>query len=674
MKKLIDKNFPYFLHGADYNPEQWKNYDGIWDQDMSLMKKANCNEMTVGIFSWSDIEKEEGKFDFSVLDEIIDKVYKNGGKVVLATPSGARPHWLADKYPEVLRVNENGVKMHFGRRHNHCYTSPVYREKVRIINTELAKRYGNHPAVIAWHISNEYGGMCYCDKCQQAFRDFLKKKYDNDINKLNEAYWSAFWSHTYDNFDQIEAPMNIGEKSIHGLNLDWRRFVTHQTIDFMNVEIKALRDAGSSKPVTTNMMQGYYELDYNEFANHIDVASWDAYPDWHLCENLYVAPLTAFWHDYFRSLKDAPFMLMESAPALVNWKGVNKIKRPNLDVLQSMQAVAHGSDTVQYFQWRKSRGSVEKFHGAVVDHVGNDKTRIFNEVKRTGAILKNISEISGTITKSKVAILYDWNNMWALDDSQGFQKDKKYQHTCVEYYKPLWEKGVSVDIIGPKKDFSKYDLVILPMLYLVDSELKLKIKDYVANGGTVYATYMLGYVNENDLCYLGGFPCEELKEVFGIWNEEIDSLTVQDKTIIKCNDKEYIGKDYSEIIHLQGANALAYYDSEFYKGTPCYTVNHYKKGKAYYQAFRDDGMFKKDALNKILSDLNIDGDIKEEIVGVTSTKRTDGENEYLFVQNYNEEVVENIKLKNKYVSMIDGKEKDVVNLDSYGIDILKRKI
>jgi len=209
---------------------------------------------------------------------------------------------------------------------------------------------------------------------------------------------------------------------------------------------------------------------------------------------------------------------------------------------------------------------------------------------------------------------------------------------------------------------------------LIDSKLKLKIKDYVANGGTVYATYMLGYVNENDLCYLGGFPCEELKEVFGIWNEEIDSLTAQDKTIIKCNDKEYIGKDYSEIIHLQGANALAYYDSEFYKGTPCYTVNHYKKGKAYYQAFRDDGMFKKDALNKILSDLNIDGDIKEEIVGVTSTKRTDGENEYLFVQNYNEEVVENIKLKNKYVSMLDGKEKDVVNLDSYGIDILKRKI
>lgn len=174
---------------------------------MELMRDANINEMTVGIFSWAVLEPREGEFDFSFLDEIIEKIYKNGGRVVLATPSGARPRWMADKYPEVLRVTGNLERRHFGARYNHCYTSPIYREKVRIINTKLAERYGKHPAVIAWHISNEYGGGCFCPLCQEAFRGYLRGRYDGDIEKLNLAYWSTFWSHHYDSFAQVEAPM-----------------------------------------------------------------------------------------------------------------------------------------------------------------------------------------------------------------------------------------------------------------------------------------------------------------------------------------------------------------------------------------------------------------------------------------------------------------------------------
>ena len=674
MRKYINKKFPHLIHGADYNPEQWRNVKGVWDEDMRLMKLANCNEMTVGIFSWAKLEPKEGEYDFSFLDEIIEKIKKNGGKVVLATPSGARPHWLADKYKEVLRVNEDGVRMKFGGRHNHCYTSPVYREKVRKINELLAERYGKNEAVIAWHISNEYGGKCYCPLCQNAFREYLKKRYDNDINALNQAYWSDFWSHTYESFEQIEAPMPNGETCIHGLNLDWRRFCSYQTLDFMKAEISAIRKYNRDLPITTNMIPWWYDLNYNEFADELDIASWDAYPDWHNGDHIRQAIETSFWHDYFRALKDRPFMLMESAPGLVNWKEVNKLKRPGMDTLASLQTIAHGGDSVQYFQWRKSRGSVEKFHGAVIDHVGTEHTRIFKAVQTTGATLKAIDEIAGSFVQARVAIVYDWESRWALDDAQGFQKDKLYSKTCVDYYTPLWKRGIAVDIIGPNKDFDKYDLVIAPMQYMTDRAMIDKIERYVKNGGYFYATYMLGMVNETDLCYLGGFPAEKLKEVFGIWNEEIDTLYPNERGEVEMNGQKYPQKDYAELIHANTAAVLARYTKEFYAGMPAFTVNAYGKGKAYYQAFRDDGAFTDKVISSILDELGIKpilSSLPKE--NVTSHIRTDGENTYLFVENYGERAVENLSLDGEYINMVTGEKVSAVSLVPYSIVILKNR-
>ena len=676
-RKYVNEKFKAFIHGADYNPEQWMDCKEIWDEDMRLMHLANTNEMSVGIFSWAKLEPREGEYDFSFLDEIIDKIDKNGGKVVLATPSCARPRWLAEKYPEVLRVNNNNVRMHFGERHNHCYTSPAYRKKVNQINTLLAERYGKHPAVIAWHISNEYGGACFCPLCQDAFREYLRKKYDNDIEKLNKAYWTTFWSHNYDNFEQIEPPMSITDYGLHGLNLDWRRFVTHQTVDFMKAEIQPLKKICPDIPVTTNMMPGAYTTNYYEFANELDVISWDSYPDWKGGNEEYFAVDTAFWHDYFRALKQRPFMLMESAPALVNWKEYNKLKRPGMDVLASLQAVSHGSDSVQYFQWRKSRGSVEKFHGAVVDHLGTEDTRIFKEISKTGARLKAIEEVAGSCVDAKVAILIDWENMWALDDSQGFHRnDKKYIHTCLTYYKALWKKAISVDVISSHADLSKYDLVIAPMLYLLSETQINAFANYVQNGGRLYATYMLGMVNETDLCYLGGFPAGKLKDVFGILNEEIDTLYPEDKVSIAMqNGQTFTGIDYSEIVHLRGAKALANYASEFYAGQPAFTVNEYGKGKAYYQAFRDDGTFTETVLWQIICELGIKPNVPIPAAGlpdgVTAQVREDDTVKYLFVENFSPQV-QAIALDSEYINLETGERATQAVLEGYSVQIFKK--
>lgn len=677
-KSYVNGSFPRLIHGGDYNPEQWINTPEIWDEDMRLMKEAALNEMTVGIFSWSTLEPEEDKYDFSFLDTIIDKISRAGGKVILATPSGARPRWLAEKYPEVLRVNCDGERMHFEARHNHCPSSPVYREKVRKINTELAKRYGKNKAVIAWHVSNEYGGECFCPLCAAAFREYLRKEYGGNIEKLNFAYWSRFWSHNYTSFDEIEPPMKLTERGLHGLNLDWRRFVSAQTVDFMKNEIAPLKEICPDIPVTTNMMYGYGGLNYSDFAEVIDFASWDSYPEWHTGDDEKTAQENAFWHDFFRTLKGKPFFMMESTPSLVNWKSYNKLKRPGMDNLSSLQAVAHGSDGVGYFQFRKSRGGAEKFHGAVVDHVGSADTRVFGAVRRTGEILEKLSEIAGTRTPSDVAVIFDWENMWALSDAQGFVKDdKKYYDTCYEYHKIFWKRGINCDVVSPHADLSGYKLVIAPMQYMTDAKTEDNFEKYVRGGGTLYATYMLGMVDGTDLCHLGGFPGGKLGDVFGIWNEEIDTLMPGEINTVVMGKKTYAAHDYCEAIHTRGADVLATYKSGIFSGMPAVTKNGYGSGTAVYQAFRDDGALASEIIDEIVKKLGITGGVpcKKGTLpsGVSAHTRVGGENEYLFVENYSEKQWK-IDLGGEFTDMLTGKTEKTANLSAYGFFVGKRKI
>ncbi len=641
MKDYINPEFKHMIHGGDYNPDQWLEYPDILSEDMRLMKLSHCNEMTLGIFAWSALEPEEGKFTFEWMDKVMDDIHKAGGKVILATPSGAKPAWMAQKYTETLRVTDRGERYWYGERHNHCYTSPVYREKVKIINQKLAERYKDHPALIGWHVSNEYGGECYCDLCKDAFRGWLKKKYGN-IKNLNGQWWNAFWSHTFNDFDQINPPSPLGENHVHGLKLDWMRFVSEQTADFVKHEYDSVKPITPNIPVTANLMGFYPGLNYRDIVKVIDYVSWDNYPTWCNTDyDIHVAQYSAMSHDLMRSLNCRPFYLMESTPSNVNWKPYNKLKRPGVHMLSSLQAVAHGSDSVQYFQWRKSRGSYEKFHGAVVDHVGNENTRVFRDVTAVGERLEKLDEVVGTVVRPKVALMYDWDNQWALDMAGGFQQnDKKISQTNCNYYNAFWSKGIDIDIIGADShDFSNYKVIFAPMRYVVSDELGTKFKEFVKNGGTLLCTYMTGMVNENDLCHLGGWPGAGLREVFGIWNEEIDTLNPGESNTVKLKDgTEIKAIDYCELIHSEGAEILAEYDSDFYKGMPAYTVNNYGKGKAYYIAFRDDGSFTKKIINDILDEADIksefDGTLKR---GVTAHSRTDGENTYVFLENYTPE-------------------------------------
>ena len=540
-KKILFPQIGGFVHGGDYNPEQWLDRPDILEQDVELMKKAGINSASVGIFSWSVLEPQEGKYDFDWLAQIIDRLYENGIYTVLATPSGARPAWLDAKYPEAMRVNQMGMREHHGGRHNHCMSSPAYREKVALIDRKLAERFGSHPGVIMYHISNEFSGECYCDHCITKFRKYLREKYDNDIEKLNRAWWTFFWSHRYNDFDQIEPPFVHGETSVMGLNLEWKRFTTWNTNDFMKAEADVLHSVTPHIPVTANLMRMFGGLDYRKMAPHMDVVSWDNYPpfhnDWETLED--TAFETAFQHALMRSLKRGiPFMMMESAPGLVNWQNVNKVKRPGIHRLACLQAVACGSDSVQYFQWRKGRGSYEQFHGAVVDHIGTDDTRIFREVAEVGELLQQIAPAAGTLVKTRAAMLFDWDNRWAIEDMQGLGRNtKKYEQTCIGIWKEFFRLGVDMDIVGSDEDLDCYDLVVAPMLYMLQPGTAQNLKAFVERGGQLLATYLCGYVDSEQLCYLGGFPGDGLKDLFGIVSEEIDSLYPTDRNGIALTEE-----------------------------------------------------------------------------------------------------------------------------------------
>jgi beta-galactosidase len=650
------------LHGCDYNPEQWLDRQDILEKDIKLMKKANINSVSIGIFSWSKLEPEEGRFDFEWLDQVIEKLEKANIQIILATPSGAKPAWLASKHQEVLRVNDRRQRNLYGERHNHCFTSPIYRKFVKRMNEEIAKRYAKHPSVVLWHLSNEYGGDCHCDLCQDAFRSWLKARYGS-LETLNKAWWTTFWSHIYTNWDQIESPSPIGENSLHGLKLDWNRFVTDQTIDFMEFEKSCLEAYNPDLPVTTNLMY-FHHLNHFKLKNVLDIISWDSYPTWHKKDNVKVARDTAFWHDTMRSIKKQPFLLMESTPSQTNWQGVSKLKKPGMHILSSMQAVAHGSNSVQYFQWRKSRGGPEKFHGAVVDHCGKEDTRVFKEVSQLGRVLKEHPSLQHSKTISEVAIVYDWENRWALQDAQGPRNiGLDYNETVLDHYQTFWEKGISVDVVDMEEEISGYKIVIAPLLYMLRKGFDEKIRSFTASGGIFVTTYWSGIVDENDLCFLEEAP-GKLSDVLGIWAEEIEGLWEGETKQVLWSNKQneeacnsYKASELISLLHLKGAKALATFEEDFYKGYPALTVNEYGKGRAYYIASRNEESFYERFYTELMEDTNLQLTTGNNLsYGVVVTKRESEDMQYLIFQNYTQEL-QNI-------------EEHGVVLEPFGVEVL----
>lgn len=632
---INSNNVKKIVYGGDYNPEQWS--EDIWEEDMRLFALAGIDIVTLNVFSWAELQTDEVTYRFEKLDKIMDLVRKHGLKVCLATSTGAHPAWMAKKYPDILRTEFNGMKRKFGGRHNSCPNSPTYQKYSVTLAKELALRYKGYDNIVAWHISNEFGGECFCENCEKAFRVWLKQKYKT-IKEVNRVWNTSFWGHTFYDWDEIVLPNLLSEHFAYertmfqGISLDYRRFNSDSMLACYLAEYEVIKAITPDIPITTNLMGFYKPLDYKKWAKYMDFVSWDNYPS-----NSDSISKIALNHDLIRGLKGGmPFVLMEQTPSVTNWQAYNALKRPGVMRLWSYQAAAHGADAIMFFQMRRSIGACEKYHGAVIDHVGHEHTRVFREVTALGEELKQLGDKTlGAVSDAKTAILFDWDNWWALEYSAGPSCELKYQDEILNYYTALHEQNIPVDIIGSDDELSKYKIVIAPLLYMTKGNYDEKIREFVNQGGSFLTTFFSGIVDEHDLVITGGYP-GKLRDILGIWVEENDALPNGEENSFIMKGKQYPAKLLCDIMHLEGAKTISSYEKDFYGNTPCITKNVFGKGTAYYVGTRSSREFYRDFLKEICEEkevlpvLNTPSDVE-------AVRRIKGDKSFVFVLNHTSE-------------------------------------
>ena len=659
------------VYGGDYNPEQWP--EEIWAEDMRLLKEANIDIVTLNVFSWAALQPSEETYDFSKLDKIMEMVRDNGLQVCLATSTGAHPAWMAKKYPDILRTEFNGLKRKFGGRHNSCPNSPTYEKYSVRLAKKIAERYRDYNNIVAWHISNEFGGECYCENCEKAFRVWLKKKYQT-IENVNRAWNTAFWGHTFYDWDEIVLPNLLSEhfeqdrSQFQGITVDYKRFNSESILECYKREYDALKAITPDIPITTNLMGFYKPLDYKMWAKYMDVVSWDNYPS-----NEDSPAQIAMSHDLMRGINGGePFLLMEQTPSVTNWLPYNALKRPGVMRLWSYQAVAHGSDSVMFFQMRRTVGACEKLHGAVIDHVGTNETRVFREVKALGAELKELGEQTlGAVTDAKAAIYFDWDNWWAIECSAGPNCDLKYKDEIYNYYQALYKLNIPVDIVGPEDDLGKYQLLIAPILYMTKTGYDEKIRTFVKNGGTFVTTFFSGIADEHDLIVTGGYP-GKLRDIMGIWVEESDALPSGAENHFTYRGKAYPAKLLCDLSHLEGAEALSVYEEDFYAQMPAITKNQFGDGRAYYVATRSSEEFYQTLMADICEECGVESLLApQENLEVTMRRNENGR--FLFLLNHADWEQETV-IKEAGCGLLEKQEYaagDVVSVPAKGVQIIK---
>ncbi|MGW0705825.1 beta-galactosidase [Streptomyces sp. NPDC002643] len=616
---------PGIAYGGDYNPEQWP--EEVWAEDMRLMREAGVNIVSVGIFSWALLEPSEGVYDFSRMDKILDLLHENGIAADLATPTAAPPAWFSRAHPEALPVDADGRRLSYGSRQTFCPSSSAYRLAASRITGRLAERYADHPAVALWHVHNEYGchnRACYCDTSAKAFRRWLRDKYDSDLEALNHAWGTTFWSQWYYDWDEILPPRASGAGPNPTHLLDWRRFCSDELLSLYKAERDVLRALAPRTPVTTNfiVMRGADPLDYWRWAPELDVVANDHYL---MSDDPEPEIDLALSGDLMRSLAGGPWFLMEHSTGALNWQHVNRAKKPGELRRNALAHVAHGADGIAFFQWRQSRAGAEQWHSAMVPHAGTD-SQIWRDVVRLGADLKALAEVRGSAGTAEVAMVWDWNARWAMELPAQPSSALRFEDQVRSWYEPLWRSGVAVDFVRPDADLSSYRLVLVPSLYLVGDGGAANLVGFAERGGSLAVGFHSGAVDENCHVRLGGYP-GAFREALGVRSDELFPLQPEESVALSGGAT---GALWSERVRLEGAEAVVSYTEGPLTGVPAVTRHTHGDGVAWYVATNPDPATLASLLTRIRTEAGVAA-VRTAPEGVEVVLRRSPDADYLFL-------------------------------------------
>jgi beta-galactosidase len=632
----LNRRLGGIAYGGDYNPEQWPST--VWQEDVRLMREVGVNLVTLGAFSWPRIQPRPDTYDFSLLDEVLDLLHTHGIAVDLATPTAAPPPWLTRLHPGIRSVTASGTRLAHGSRQVFCPSHPAYAEAADAVVTALAERYAGHPAVVLWHVSNEFGNhnaLCYCDVSAAAFRRWLRERYTT-LENLNEAWGTDFWGQRYGDWEEIDPPADTTAFRNPGQELDYRRFSTDELLARHRAEAALLRRIAPGVPVTTNHL-GTLEkkVDAFAFAADCDLVALDHYlpaadPDGHID--------LALNADLARGMAGGrPWMLMEHSTSAVNWQPVNVAKRPGEMRRNSLTHLARGADGILFFQWRQSRAGAEKWHSAMLPHGGTD-TRIWREVRALGADLAALGEIVGTRVEADVALLFDWHSWWALELEARPSGRMRYLDAVRDWYEALWRLNITCDVVPPGTDLTPYKAVVAPSLYLLTGANAAALDRYVRGGGHLAVGCFSGVTDACDRIWPGAHP-GALRDLLGLRVDEY--LPLRDGETARLSD----GTDarlWAERVEPRGCvTVLRFADGPEggpARGGPALTRHRHGAGSAWYLATRASAPTLRDLVRRLAEEAGLTpvADVPE---GVEAVRRSGPNGSYLFLANHREEPV-----------------------------------
>ncbi|MFJ3725594.1 beta-galactosidase [Streptomyces sp. NPDC090045] len=631
--------------GGDYNPEQWD--EATRAEDLRLMNQAGVNLVNLAIFAWARVEPSRDAYDFRFFDTVMDDLAAHGITADLATMTASPPPWLATEHPGILPVTASGGILSPGGRQHFCPSSPVFRDRAVRLVEAVATHYRDHPALGLWHVGNEYGihvAECFCATSAADFRRWLATRY-GEVDALNEAWSTDFWSQRYTSFDQILPPRSAPTYPNPSQQLDFKRFSSDALRTCFTLERDVLRRITPDTPVTTNFLAGHKAVDVHAWAPEMDVLALDSYPDPHGDAAHIGAALS---YDLLRGAAGGkPWLLTEQAPSAVNWRGRNAGKSPGLMRLWSWQAVAQGADAVMYFQWRQSRGGAEKFHSGMVPHAGPG-TRVHTEVRELGRELALVPELAGTLVRNEVAIVFDWDNWWALELDSHPSEAVRCLDRVLDHYAPLFESGVGIDVVHPAADLSPYKLLVLPGHYLLSVENAARISTFVAAGGSLLASFFTGIVDEHDRVHTGGRPAA-LEDVLGVKVEEFWPAAADEAVPLRAPEPDARAAPapplplppaslWREDVKLTGARPeLFFAGPDWDDDRPAVTVHAHGRGTARYVATRPDPVTMRALVDRSLAEAGVVPVLPGLPAGVQATIRHGAGHDVLILLNHGED-------------------------------------